>query len=161
MSRISRCVLDATSCGGFRVKGCAARQWHVKFDEDVIRTIRQSEPGCGGGIHVSYPSIRALTATGKALAAKKRKNYWTLRGLNPRPHACKACALPLCQTPMKAGLSKHNRLTNLELAVEVRPKPVRLRGNCPVNVKPTLGFLCNESVVLPARKASLEGDSGY
>ena len=25
---------------------------------------------------------------------------WTFRGLNPGPHACEACALPLCQMPL-------------------------------------------------------------
>ena len=36
----------------------------------------------------------------------KRKEKWTLWELNPRPHAsrpCEACALPLCQEPMKHG----------------------------------------------------------
>ncbi|KAI0830366.1 hypothetical protein BC628DRAFT_1357675, partial [Trametes gibbosa] len=27
------------------------------------------------------------------------KRLWTFRGLNPGPHACEACALPLCQMP--------------------------------------------------------------
>ena len=37
---------------------------------------------------------------------RKRKEKWTLWELNPRPHAsrpCEACALPLCQEPMKHG----------------------------------------------------------
>ena len=28
-----------------------------------------------------------------------RYKNWTFRGLNPGPHACEACALPLCQMP--------------------------------------------------------------
>ena len=36
------------------------------------------------------------------IGSKRTKNIfrWTLWGLNPRPHACKAGALPLCQVPM-------------------------------------------------------------
>ena len=28
------------------------------------------------------------------------RQKWTLWDLNPRPHACEACALPLCQEPV-------------------------------------------------------------
>src|SRR5260221_8506857 len=84
------------------------------------------------------------------------KKYWTLRGLNPRPHACKACALPLCQTPMLKSLSKHNRSTNMNGAIDSGPN----RSESPRGVEgwSTDGrVLCHESVFLPARKASLKG----
>src|SRR6266404_8734728 len=82
----------------------------------------------------------------------KRDFGWTLRGLNPRPHACKACALPLCQTPINGSPYQMQYLDIHTMLRRAAARQTRWLGRYTSNQV----SLDNESVFLPTRKALLE-----
>lgn len=62
------------------------------------------------------PSLLGLPTVWQDLGRKKGRKPWRCRGLNPGPHTCKACALPLSYIPFPRQSCRIGSHTSPQLA---------------------------------------------